>query len=56
MILNCLSYYIEKQLIEFYVSTVYLVMMLKLFLKFSYFGVAVDFIDYSKYILSKINK
>ena len=41
-----LAYYIEKQLIKFYISSVYLVTLLKLILSFRY-SVPVDFIGYS---------
>lgn len=49
LVFNCLSYYIEKQFIEFYMSTVYLVMLLRLLISFSRFFVVVVVVDSTGY-------
>ena len=46
LIFNCLAYYIEKQLVKFYIPSVYFATLPKLILSFSY-SVAVGFIGYS---------
>ena len=47
LIFNYPSYHIKKQLIKFYISSVYLARLLKLIISFIYSVVAVDFIGYS---------
>ena len=46
LIFNCLAYYIEKQLVKFYIPSVYFATLPKLILSFSY-SVAVGFTGYS---------